>query len=81
MNTDSLCPRGRELYEEWMVLDARWKAPVYKSGDFPKAMYAYQAYRQHEDECAVCKQGKKSGTAFATLNLATQTTEVPFKKR
>ena len=56
MNTADLCPRGRELYAEWMA----WHRQANSLPTFIKVVEqksrAYQAYRQHVDECDYCKE-------------------------
>ena len=52
MNTGDLCPRGRELKDEWK----KWNDI---SKDFwryrGERAYTHQAYRQHVDTCEQCK--------------------------
>ena len=49
------CPRGDKLKAEWQVWEkARKNAPyIYVIN---QAKRAYQAYQQHVDECAICKE-------------------------
>ena len=55
MNTADYCPRGQELYMEWIA----WKECIPSSMRQwlkLKEIAAYQRYRQHVDECDICKQ-------------------------
>jgi len=55
MNTAEYCLRGRELKAE-----LEKAARLYRVWGSPKIMWlskqAYQRYRQHVDECDICKQ-------------------------
>ena len=51
MNTADLCPRGRELYAEWMA----WKERKFAQTAMQE-YYAYRAYQEHIGECPFCKQ-------------------------
>ena len=56
MNTADYCPRGRELYAEWMA----WLNASYRCvGNLlinPR-LSTYRAYRQHVDnECDMCAE-------------------------
>ena len=52
MNTGDLCPRGRELYDEHVLLVEKW---IRRNNCLRQHSRSYQAYRQHVDECDICK--------------------------
>ena len=52
MNTADYCPRGRDLYEECLKWAEVW---IRTNKHDQQRISAYQAYRQHVDECDICK--------------------------
>ena len=55
MNTADLCPEGRELIAKYEKCAHTYQ--TYKRIHMiAAASAAYLAYRQHVDECAICKQ-------------------------
>ena len=58
MNTGDLCPRGRELKNEWMAWKKQYKDISFYKYDY-RAWITHEAYRQHVDECDICKQAEE----------------------
>ena len=58
MNTADYCPLGRELRAVWLVCKKQYKDITINKIDY-KSWIAHKAYRQHVDECDICKQAEE----------------------
>jgi len=54
MNTADYCPRGRELYDEFEKCNNTYQK-FQRIHMLFMLVDAQQAYRQHVDECDICK--------------------------